>query len=176
MANLFRIVPGHIIEQLRREARRARHRYEDLERRERVAINLMVVFVAGLLLWYGALVPANLFLESRIVDRDRQLELLTYMRATEPKARAARTTGVSAPSGQSLLTAVSRSAQGFNINPNRLQPEGTGGVSVWFDGVVFDDLVRWLQDQSSEGIYVQQVSIDRQAEPGKVNARIVLRN
>ncbi|MEX2327090.1 MAG: type II secretion system protein GspM, partial [Pseudomonadales bacterium] len=78
--------------------------------------------------------------------------------------------------GQSLLSEVSRSALEFNINPNRLQPEGTGGVSVWFDGVVFDDLMLWLQEQSAQGIYVQQVSIDRQAAAGKVNARIVLRN
>ncbi|MEX0941853.1 MAG: type II secretion system protein M [Pseudomonadales bacterium] len=172
MANQFRVVVG----QLRRQFRQARHRYDGLERRERVTLNLLACFIGILLLYYGAWVPSNAFLESRIADRDRQLSVLRYMRATEAKARAAGSTSVPAPFGQSLLSEVSRSALEFNINPNRLQPEGTGGVSVWFDGVVFDDLMLWLQEQSAQGIYVQQVSIDRQAAAGKVNARIVLRN
>ncbi|MDZ7686476.1 MAG: type II secretion system protein M [Gammaproteobacteria bacterium] len=154
---------------------RLRTRYLGLERRDRLALTALIVFVGGLVLVYGIWIPANEFVDSRKSDRDRQFELLQYMRSTEQEAR---TLGVNAPplpSGQDLLTRVSRSAQQFGVSPNRLQPEGSNGVSVWFDGVPFNDLVVWLQEQTNQGVTVRQLSVDRQEEPGLVNARIVLR-
>ena len=78
--------------------------------------------------------------------------------------------------GQSLLSQISSSTQGFQIKPNRLQPEGSDGVSVWFDDVNFNNLVRWLEAQAQQGITVRQISIDRDDLPGTVSARVILQN
>lgn len=151
-------------------------RYRALERRDQFALVGLAVFVGLLVLYYGVWNPANDFFQSRKADRDRELSLIKYMRASESQARASRMTGTQSVSGQALLTQISRTAQQFQISPNRLQPEGTDGVSVWFDDVPFNNLVRWLESQSQQGVTIRQISIDRQAEAGKVKARIVFRS
>jgi general secretion pathway protein M len=102
--------------------------------------------------------------------------MLQGMRETEKDARASSGNATTAPTGQSLLSQVSRTAQQFGIKPNRLQPEGNDAVSVWFDEVSFNDLIKWLDSQSQSGMSVRQISIDREELPGRVNARIVLRS
>ncbi|MFT5562964.1 MAG: type II secretory pathway component PulM, partial [Litorivivens sp.] len=79
-------------------------------------------------------------------------------------------------SGQNLMSDVSNSARRFGINPNRLQPEGEDGVSVWFDGVSFGLLLDWMSSVSSQNVSVRQISIDRDDASGVVNARIILRS
>ncbi|XOV88667.1 MAG: type II secretion system protein GspM [Pseudomonadota bacterium] len=154
----------------------ARSRFKALEPRDRVALLSLGVFFGLLLLYFGVWVPANTFFAERQANRDQQLRLVQYMRSTEQEARAAAAEGGNTVNGQNLLTEVSRSAQQFGISPNRLQPEGSDGVSVWFDGVAFNDLIRWLEAQSRQGVAVRQLSIDRNAVSGTVNARIVLRS
>lgn len=151
-----------------------KRRFLELERRDRISLTGLGAFLSVLVLYYGIWNPANEFVESRRAERDRQLALIQYMRSSEQEARAASIAVSKSPSGQSLLTQVSRSAQQYNINPNRLQPEGDG-VSVWFDAVAFNDLIRWLEAQSKQGVVIRQVAIDREDSPGIVNARIVLR-
>ncbi|HKI74691.1 MAG TPA: type II secretion system protein M [Pseudomonadales bacterium] len=151
-------------------------RYRSLEQRDRVALVGLGAFLAGLLLFYGVWTPANNFAESRRAERDRELALVKYMKASEAEARASKSSATPTVSGQALLTQISRTAQQFSINPNRLQPEGSDGVSVWFDDVVFNDLIRWLELQTRQGVNIRQISIDRQPDSGKVNARIVLRS
>ncbi len=150
-------------------------RYDELERRDRIALNGLGAFFGVLFLYLLAWVPANDFLVKNQQNHDRQLSLIEYLRASEKQARSA---GKAAPSvdGQSLLSTVSGSAQKFNIKPNRLQPEGSDGVSVWFNAVGFNKLIRWLEDLSKQGFVVKQISIDREEESGTVNARIILRS
>ena len=149
-------------------------RYASLEQREQTSLAVLAVFVAGLFLVYGIWYPANDFYRSNLDDRDRQFELLQYMRSTEQEARTLGDASASLPGGQDLLTLVSRTASQYGITPNRLQPEGNG-VSVWFDDVPFNDFARWLQAQSDAGVSIQQARIDRQEEAGLVSARILLR-
>lgn len=156
--------------------RTARQRFLALEPRDRFALQGLAVFFAVLFVYFGIWAPANNFFESKLAERDHELGIVKYMRASEARARALKTDRTPQVSGQALLTQVSRTAQQYNINPNRLQPEGSEGVSVWFDDVVFNDLVRWLELQSQQGVTIRQISIDRQQEPGKVNARVVLRS
>lgn len=152
-------------------------RYLQLEKTERSALNSLAVFFTLLFLYFVIWNPVNQYHNSNEVERDRQLSLIQYMRASEKLARASGQGGNRAPTGQSLLTVVSRTAQQIGIKPNRLQPEGSDAVSVWFDGVAFDDLMLMLkQIQARQGIVVQQIAIDREGQPGMVRARIVLRS
>lgn len=151
-------------------------RYRTLERRDQTALIGLGIFLGVLVLYYGVWLPSNEFFESRQLQRNRELSLITYMRASEDRARASSATSGQNVSGQALLTQISQTAQHFKINPNRLQPEGSNGVSVWFDDVPFNDLVRWLEQQSQKGITIRQISIDRGDDEGKVKARIVFRS
>lgn len=151
-----------------------RNRYEHLERQEQLAVKTLGIFFAGLFLYFGMLQPAHDFRADRLVDFERNESLLQYMKGTEADARA---TVVGGPSinGQNLMSDVSNSARRFGINPNRLQPEGEDGVSVWFDAVSFGLLLDWMSSVSSQSVSVRQISIDRDDAPGIVNARIILR-
>ena len=152
-------------------------RYLQLEKTERSALKALASFFTLLFLYFVIWNPVNQYHDSNEVERDRQLSMIQYMRASEKEARAS-SQGVNRGStGQSLLTVVSRTAQQMGIKPNRLQPEGADAVSVWFDGVAFDDLMLMLkQIQVRQGIVVQQISLDREEQPGIVRARIVLRS
>ena len=153
-----------------------RGRYLALESRERIAVLALSLFFCALTFFYAVWQPLHDFQSSSKANLERQAGLLQTMRSSEQEARASVGGATQAPSGQSLLTQVSRTAQQFGIKPNRLQPEGSNAVSVWFDEVNFNDLVQWLGSQSQAGMSVRQISIDREELPGKVNARIVLRS
>jgi len=151
-----------------------RDRYEHLERQEQFAVKALGIFFAGLFLYFGMLQPAHDFYADRLNDFVRNQSLLQYMKATEAQARAS-VSGESGITGQNLMSDVSNSARRFGINPNRLQPEGEDGVSVWFDGVSFGLLLDWMSNVSSQGASIRQISIDRDDASGIVNARIILR-
>ncbi len=151
-------------------------RYRQLERRDQLAVRALAFFFLLLFTYFAILNPVNQYYADAKAARDRQLSLIQYMRSSEKQAREASVGGVRPSSGKSLLTEVSRSAQLVGIKPNRLQPEGSDAVSVWFDAVAFNDLVKLLDHvQNKQGMMVQQISIDRGEIPGMVRARIVLR-
>ena len=153
--------------------------FNALEPRDRLAAKSLAVFLACFIAYLGVWEPMQSFAADARSDRDSNRDLYAWMTSTRGHAAASagNAAGPRGPSGQTLLTRVSRTAQQHQIKPNRLQPEGEGNVSVWFDAVSFNSLVRWLQDlERKEGISVQQISVDRQDKPGLVNVRIVLRS
>ena len=151
-------------------------RYGELEKRDRLAVTGLALFLGAIVLYLMVWSPANTFFDTSKVNHERQLSLLQFMRSTESQARTAGgQSSQSLVTSGSLLPTVSRTAQDFDIKPNRLQPEGADGVSVWFNAVRFNDLVSWLESLNMKGISVRQISIDREEEPGTVNARIILR-
>jgi general secretion pathway protein M len=152
-------------------------RYAQLEQGDRIALSGLGLFFSLLFIYFALLNPMYSYHADSLAARDRQLSLIQYMRASEKQARSVKTETRSTASGQSLLSQVSRIAQQIGIKPNRLQPEGSDAVSVWFDSVAFNDLVKMLrQVQAQQGIVVQQISIDKEDQPGVVRARIVLRS
>jgi general secretion pathway protein M len=152
-------------------------RYKHLEKRDRLALNSLGVFFGLLILYFAIWSPVDQFYEDSKAERDRELSLIQYMRNSEKQARASTKGAGAGSSGRSLLTLVSRAAQGKGIKPDRVQPEGSDAVSIWFNSVSFDDLINFIkQIQSIDGIYVQQISIDREDSPGTVKTRIVLRS
>ena len=157
-------------------ANKLKDRYLQLEQRDRIALNGLGLFFCLLFIYFALLNPLYTYHADSMAARDRQLSLIQYMRASEKQARLVKADTRATGSERSLLSQVSRIAQQIGIKPNRLQPEGSDAVSVWFEGVAFNDLVKMLkQVQSQQGIVVQQISIDKEDEPGVVRARIVLR-
>lgn len=153
-------------------------RFNALEKRERAALLSLAAFLAVAVLYLAIWAPVNDFAADSRVSHDRHLELLTYLRSTEADARAvARGDKRGQSADRNLLTSVARTAQLTGITPTRMQPEGSGAVSVWFDAVTFTRLMLWLERlEARQGIVVRQISIDRRNETGQVSARLVLRS
>lgn len=151
--------------------------YRQLERRDQMVVLVSTCVLVAMILVFGVWRPLQNYLDDGSSTFESNQELLQWMRTTEPEARAlSGTTQQRKQSGQSLLTLVSRSARSSGIKANKLQPEGDDSVSVWFESVAFNDLVRWLEKLSAEEeVQVRMISINRGGATGMVNARLVLR-
>lgn len=151
-------------------------KFNSLEKREKTALLALAAFFAILILYFAMWSPIYVYHQDSLQKRDTQFSLIQYMRAGEKRARSSSSSQKAKPTGQSLITEISNSAQKLGIKPNRMQPEGENSVSIWFDNVVFNDLINWIEQLNErEGVDIQQISIDRQDNPGTVNARLVLR-
>jgi general secretion pathway protein M len=151
-------------------------KFNSLESREKNALVALTVFVVALILYFAVWSPIHAYYQDSLQKRDTQFSLMQYMRATEKQARSSSSNPKAKPQGQSLITEISNSARQLGIAPSRLQPEGDDIVSVWFNDVVFNDLINWIvRLNEREGVGIQQISIDRQDNPGTVNVRLVLR-
>ena len=147
--------------------------FGNLEPNERTALVALGIFML-MLLCYFTLTSAMSFYSNRLEERNRYVALVARMESTIDTARQNLGGTASTLSGQQILNQGSRTTRQFDIKPTRLQPEGSDGVSVWFDDVAFNDLMRWLDSQSRSGISVKQMSVDREESAGTVNARVVL--
>lgn len=153
-------------------------KFAGLEKREQTALISLSTFLFVTFLYLGVWAPLDAYQVSAQQDYKRHLALFEYLKSTEAEAKNAVNSGsATSPGGQSLLTIVSRTAQGVGISPSRMQPEGDDAVSVWFDAVAFSPLMLWLERlESTQGIVVRQITLDRKDQAGQVSARLILRN
>ena len=76
-----------------------------------------------------------------------------------------------------LLTIVDQTAKSQKIRDRikQIQPgKQSGTAKVWFDKVIFEDWLSWLDQVTAEGIDVTRVSITKSAEQPRVNIRLEL--
>lgn len=150
-------------------------KYNSLENREKKALIALTMFFVALIIYFAIWSPIYTYHQDSLQKRDTQFSLIQYMRASEKQARSSSSNTKAKPKGQSLITDISNSARQLGIKPSRMQPEGDSTVSVWFNDVVFNDLINWIvRLNEREGVGIQQISIDRQDNPGTVNVRLVL--
>ena len=154
-----------------------RQRIQELERKEKLAILALSVFLALLTFFLVIWFPIYEYKEKRRDSYERSLDLLLYLQSTEEEARSVKVDGSKRMSGQTLLTKVTRTAKTAGIQPSRLQPEGNDSVSIWFDSVSYRELMLFLERlQSREAIYIIQLSIDKGNQSGKISSRVTVRS
>ncbi len=149
----------------------------DLQPRERqlviAATALLVLFIAYLLLWqpYGG--QRLHTLRDKIAEQRATLAWMQQAALRAQQLRGAVQTG----SGQSLMTMIDQTAKKHDLGTamKRIEPAGDHSVRVWLEQASFDTLVDWLDELNrSHNVHVQLITLDREAEPGRVNARITL--
>lgn len=107
-------------------------------------------------------------------------ETLQWMNAASKEVAQLRGGGPlsDAPQGkQFILGTIDRSARkaGLSSVMKRVQPEGDVGVRVWFENVVFDELITWLSTiESQHGLVVNEINIEETESSGLVNVRLFL--
>lgn len=80
-------------------------------------------------------------------------------------------------SDQPLLTVIDQTAKALKIRDRvkQIQPgKEPGTAKIWFDKVVFEDWLKWLDQVSKRGVVVTRVSITRSVEAPRVNVRLEL--
>jgi general secretion pathway protein M len=154
-----------------------RQRIQELERKEKLAILALSVFLALLTFFLVIWIPIYEYKEKQRDSYEKSLDLLLYLQSTEEEARSVKVEGAKRMSGQTLLTKVTRTAKTAGIQPSRLQPEGNDSVSIWFDSVSYRELMLFLERlESREAIYIIQLSIDKGNQSGKISSRVTVRS
>ena len=154
-----------------------RQRIQELERKEKLAILALSVFLALLTFFLVIWFPVYEYKQKQRDSYERSLDLLLYLQSTEEEARSVKVDGSERMSGQTLLTKVTRTAKTAGIQPSRLQPEGNDSVSIWFDSVSYRELMLFLERlESREAIYIIQLSIDKGNQSGKISSRVTVRS
>lgn len=153
-----------------------RNYWDSLQPRERLILAMASLFIVIILLYLLLIEPAlneRDKLEGRIAN---QQEDLLWMKdaATQLKGVSGRL-GQKRVGGQSLLSYVDRSAKEHALGAaiKRIQPEGNK-VRIRFEKVAFDRMTNWLAQIELAGYSIDGVVIERQADAGMVNARIVI--
>ena len=82
-----------------------------------------------------------------------------------------------AGTNEALLTLVDRTAKKIQLRQQiqRIKPQGDKAVQLWVEQAPFDTLIRWLGQLTQDyALEIESLNIDRQENPGLVNARVVL--
>ena len=157
--------------------------FAGLEPRERQLIIgggvVLLVMLLYLLVWE----PIARKNETLKVNYQNSQQLIDWMedaaeeaKALQLKIKAGGPTGKS--SKQSLLGVIDRTAKRNKLGPSvkRVQPDGKTGARVWLEKAVFNDVIQWLEKlQRKEGIRLVTTVIEKQDEPGLVNARLIFK-
>lgn len=154
--------------------------FNSLAQRERTMVSVAAVVILLALGYVAAWSP----LSSRVARLEKSVEerqaVKQWMEQAAVEANQLR--GAAGATGgdehRSLLAVVDQTAKQSQLASavKRIEPEGQEVVRVSLERASFDDLVLWLGSlQRTFAVRVADVSIERQAETGRVNARLTLK-
>jgi general secretion pathway protein M len=109
---------------------------------------------------------------------EEQQALKQWMQQAAAEVNQLRGAAGASDDHRSLLAVVDQTSKQSQLGPavKRIEPDGQELVRVSLEQASFDDMMSWLGSlQRSFGVSVADVSIDRQAASGRVNARITLK-
>ena len=157
-----------------------KEQWQQLSLREKRLVVITAIVVMVSLLYFMIWQPLQDGIDTSRVRVSAQINTLQQIRAqaTEAKQLRASKTRGGTRGGGSLLVIIERTAQQRNLKSSlqKVQPEGQDGVRVWVENASFDQLIDWLDLlENKNTIYVSEIYIERQKEPGRINSRILLR-
>ncbi len=149
-----------------------------LSPRDQRVLMLGGLVLGAILIWLMIWEPLR---EARDAARSRVAAAATdlaTMRAAVPQLRALEGSAASAVrDGRSLLALVDATARTSGVGEAllRVEPVAGGQVRVYFESAGFDVLVAWLEElEAQQGVRTGDVSIQRAAGVGRVDARMSL--
>lgn len=153
--------------------------FNALAPRERVMVSVAAAFIVLALIYAAAWSP----LSSSVTRLDQSVEeqqaLKQWMQQSAAEVNRLRNAAGSAGAAdhRSLLAVVDQTSKQSQLAPavKRIEPDGQELVRITLEQASFDDLMTWLGSlQRNFGVSVADVSIDRQADSGRVNVRLTL--
>jgi len=159
-----------------------KEKWQQLSIREKRLVIITSIVVLITLVYFLIWEPLQDGIQTSRVRIKAQNDTLVQIRNLAAEARqlmaAQRQVGANTRSSSSLLVIIERTAQEKNLKSRlqKVQPEGQDGVRVWIENASFDQLIEWLALlENKNTIYVSEIIIERQKEPGRINSRILLR-
>lgn len=150
-------------------------RYQAMTKRDRLALKLLLAFICTVVIIFGILVPVSDYKSTAETRYKNSLETLTWMQANQSSVATVNQQRSEQDAGQSLLGIANKTSKGFGLSFKRYQPVGDSGLSLWLENSAFNQLVLWLERlEKRHGIRVDEISVERAAQDGVVNVRLVL--
>lgn len=135
-----------------------------------------VILALGYAVAWSPLTSSVAHLEQSV---EEQLALKQWMQQSALEVNRLRNTaGAGGGDHRSLLAVVDQTSKQSQLAPavKRIEPDGQELVRVTLEQASFDDLVTWLgRLQRNFSVRVADVSIDRQADSGRVNVHLTLK-
>jgi len=155
----------------------ARARWNALAARERRAASVLAPFLGAvlfyLLVWspvQGGVAKARV----RLASVEVQLQQVRGQAALVEKARSA--PRATLPSDAAAAAEQAAARYGMRERLKRIDPEGTRAVRIQIEEAPFVAVTAWLVElQQQSGLRAESAMIERHANPGTVNARLLLR-
>lgn len=148
------------------------------EPRERMLIYIMGGAVGLALIYILVWEPLTNAYHRQITQLEEQKKLLAWMQQSGQEIMQLQGTAGNKPVSEGpLLSNVDRivKSEGLAGYLKRLEPQGQDKVQLWFENASFDQIVKLLASLLHQyGISVYTINIDRQEQPGIVNARVVV--
>ena len=151
-------------------------KWNSLSKRERILVGVAFPLVFVILFYFYFWQPVVSDLGKLRLGVPEKNATLAWMRNRLANAGSANETAAESDRDAPLLTVIEQVAitSGVKAAIQRVQPGSDGSVEIWFQEVVADQLLRWVDQLSGSGIAVDTATITR-ASPGMVSARIKLR-
>ena len=152
--------------------------WQQLSTRDRRVAVSGAAIVACLLLWSLAWAPLS---ASRTSLRDQAVANATALRWMRPaSAQLAALGGVPAAQAaqvRSLLARVDASVREAGLGGSLVgvEPQDPHRVRAQFSGADFDVFVAWLEHRAADDLHIEELSVQRAAGNGRVDARVALR-
>jgi general secretion pathway protein M len=156
-----------------------RQYWHNLSTRDQRVLSVGGLLVIGILLYALAWAPLQDKLRQLRPQVASQSADLAWMQQQADTIRKLKQASPASSGGNKLplLTVVDQTAKAMRIRQfiKQIQPgKESGTAKVWFDKVIFEDWLRWLDKITARGIDVTRVSITKSAEFPKVNVRMEL--
>ena len=152
--------------------------FTSLAPRERAMVSIAAAVVVLALVYAVAWSPLASSVTRLQQSVEEQQALKQWMQQAAAEVNQLRGAAGASDDHRSLLAVVDQTSKQSQLGPavKRIEPDGQELVRVSLEQASFDDMMSWLGSlQRSFGVSVADVSIDRQAASGRVNARITLK-
>lgn len=149
-------------------------RWATLVPRERLALQVMLLFVIGALLYLSLWQPAQHRLHDAREALAQQLELSNYLQAKAPLARTLVEKPTQTLAPEQLQGLVTSSAAAAQLTIERIDNQGDGSLQINLQPVAFSQLLKWLSELEGQGVRIDEAGLDRN-EDSRVTARLTLR-
>jgi len=154
---------------------------QQLSARERNLVILAGVAVFAMLLYFVLWMPIQKGIENKhrlVALQEEQLKTMQKQALDFHATQGSSRNRQNVTDSSSLLSVIDRTAKQRKLKSTlqKAQPEGDDGVRLWLVDITFDQMIEWLNQLDLKyGIYVSDISIERDEKYGRVDSRILLR-
>lgn len=154
--------------------------YELLTARDRLALNVLALALMIVLLIYTLWLPARSYMiaaQNKVEQNEKLLAQIKQNRVllASLAGNSATSARSAALDSQQLVSSVTNMAKQHALLLKRFEPSGENKIKIWIENESFDKMISWLNAlNTSLGIKVEQISVEKADQPGLVSARITL--